>query len=211
MARGDNLPIAAARLKSFIERIEKMEEEQAAIAADKRDIYSEAKGVGYDVKTMRKVVALRKMDAADRAEQETLLDTYLHALGMVDRVEARLGAGESLRTVAQAEGVSKSTVHRVSQKRADDGNAENGTAKVDVISPPEVAALPAAVETEAKKFMSGDVSVEVSAQPGSLLDRVGAVLEKVAPGKVTRNVVVDTRSFDEIVGEMPAHLRRVPG
>ena len=76
-------PVSAERLKSFVERIEKLEEERHAIGGDIRDVYSEAKGVGYDVKTMRKIVSLRKMDAADRDEQETLLDTYKHALGMV--------------------------------------------------------------------------------------------------------------------------------
>ena len=75
-------PISADRLKSFVERIEKLDEERKAISDDMRDVYSEAKGVGYDVKTMRKIVSLRKIDAADRAEQETLLDTYKHALGM---------------------------------------------------------------------------------------------------------------------------------
>ena len=75
-------PISADRLKSFVERIEKLEEEHQAIGGDIREVYGEAKGVGYDVKTMRKVVALRKMDAADRAEQETLLDVYKNALGM---------------------------------------------------------------------------------------------------------------------------------
>jgi uncharacterized protein (UPF0335 family) len=75
-------PISADRLKSFVERIEKLEEERKAISDDMRDVYSEAKGVGYDVKTMRKVVSLRKLDAAERSEQETLLDTYKHALGM---------------------------------------------------------------------------------------------------------------------------------
>ena len=75
-------PISAERLKSFVERIEKLEEERKAIGGDIRDIYSEAKGVGYDVKTMRKIVSLRRLDAADREEQETLLDTYKHALGM---------------------------------------------------------------------------------------------------------------------------------
>jgi uncharacterized protein (UPF0335 family) len=75
-------PISADRLKSFVERIEKLEEERKALSDDMRDVYSEAKGVGYDVKTMRKIVSLRKMDAADRAEEETLLDTYKHALGM---------------------------------------------------------------------------------------------------------------------------------
>ena len=75
-------PISGERLKSFVERIEKLEEERHAIGADVRDVYSEAKGVGYDVKTMRKIVSLRKIDAADRDEQEALLDTYKHALGM---------------------------------------------------------------------------------------------------------------------------------
>ena len=75
-------PISADRLKSFVERIEKLDEERKAISDDMRDVYSEAKGVGYDVKTMRKLVSLRKMDAADRDEQEALLDTYKHALGM---------------------------------------------------------------------------------------------------------------------------------
>jgi len=75
-------PISADRLKSFVERIEKLEEERHAIGGDIRDVYSEAKGVGYDVKTMRRIVSLRKMDAADRDEQEALLDTYKHALGM---------------------------------------------------------------------------------------------------------------------------------
>ena len=74
---------AKDHLKAFVERIEKLEEERQALGGDLRDIYSEAKGVGYDVKTMRKIVSLRKMDAADRDEQETLLDVYKHALGMV--------------------------------------------------------------------------------------------------------------------------------
>lgn len=76
-------PVSADRLKSFIERIEKLEEERKAIGGDVKDVYSEAKGVGYDVKTMRKIVAQRRLDAADRAEAETLLDVYKHALGMV--------------------------------------------------------------------------------------------------------------------------------
>jgi uncharacterized protein (UPF0335 family) len=76
-------PISAERLKSFVERIEKLEEERKAISDDVRDVYSEAKGVGYDVKTMRKIVSIRKLDAADRAEQEAILDTYKHALGIL--------------------------------------------------------------------------------------------------------------------------------
>ena len=76
-------PISADRLKSFVERIEKLEEERKAIGGDIRDVYSEAKGGGFDVKVMRKVVSLRKMDAADRDEEEAILDVYKQALGMI--------------------------------------------------------------------------------------------------------------------------------
>ena len=71
------------RLKSFLERVEKLTEERKAISDDIRDVYSEAKGVGYDVATIRAIVRLRAMDSADRAEREALLDTYKHALGMI--------------------------------------------------------------------------------------------------------------------------------
>lgn len=76
--------LAVERLRSFIERIERLEEERAGIAADIREVYSEAKGAGFDTKIMRQVVRLRKMDDNDRQEQEMVLDTYLHALGMAD-------------------------------------------------------------------------------------------------------------------------------
>ena len=75
--------IAAARLKSFVERIERLEEEKASLAADIREVYAEAKGTGFDPKIMRQVVRLRKMDASDRAEQEALLDVYKRALEMM--------------------------------------------------------------------------------------------------------------------------------
>lgn len=73
--------IAGDRLRSFIERVERLEEEKAAIMNDVKEVYAEAKGEGYDVKTMRQVVKLRKMDRADRQEQEALLELYLSALG----------------------------------------------------------------------------------------------------------------------------------
>ena len=75
---------AKDQLRSFIERIERLEEERAALSADIREVYSEAKGTGFDTKTMRKVIRLRKMDVQKRQEEEMLLDTYLHALGMED-------------------------------------------------------------------------------------------------------------------------------
>ena len=83
MAEGG--PIAQDRLRSFIERIERLEEEKTALMADIKEVYSEAKGTGFDVKTRRKVISLRKMEESDRKEAEFLLDTYLSALRMLDR------------------------------------------------------------------------------------------------------------------------------
>ena len=75
--------IAAERLEVFIQRIERMEEEKAAIATDIKEIYAEAKGAGFDTKTIRQIVRLRKMDPQERQEQEALLDIYKAALGML--------------------------------------------------------------------------------------------------------------------------------
>lgn len=72
--------IAVDRLRSLIERIERLEEEKAGIAADIRDIYAEAKSAGFDTKVMRAMIKLRKMNAADRDEQEFLTDAYRKAL-----------------------------------------------------------------------------------------------------------------------------------
>ncbi|MEY4878794.1 MAG: hypothetical protein RJB62_262 [Pseudomonadota bacterium] len=73
---------AAGQLKSLIERIERLEEEKAALAADIREVYSEAKGTGFDVKIMRQIIRMRKVEKADLQEQEAILDLYLSALGM---------------------------------------------------------------------------------------------------------------------------------
>ena len=70
------------RLKSLIEWIERLEEEKSNILADIKEVYSEAKGLGYDPKIMRKVLIIRKMDIDERLEQEALLDTYRNALGI---------------------------------------------------------------------------------------------------------------------------------
>ncbi len=82
MARGGG--VAAERLKSFIERIERLEEEKAALTSDIREIYSEAKGTGFDTKVMRQIVRLRKMEDADRQEMQAIFDTYKKALGLDD-------------------------------------------------------------------------------------------------------------------------------
>lgn len=79
--------VAADQLRSVIERVERLEEEKAAIAADIREIFSEAKGNGFDIKALRQVLKLRKMEVSERQEQEAMLDLYLHALGMAPEAE----------------------------------------------------------------------------------------------------------------------------
>jgi uncharacterized protein (UPF0335 family) len=74
---------AKDQLKTFIERVERLEEEKKAISDDIRDVYAEAKGNGYDVKALHAVVRLRKQDKHERAEHEAIVETYLHALGMI--------------------------------------------------------------------------------------------------------------------------------
>ena len=74
--------VAADELKAVVERIERLEEEKAALAGDIRDVYAEAKGNGFDTKIIRKIVALRKKDHAERQEEEAIMDLYLEALGM---------------------------------------------------------------------------------------------------------------------------------
>ena len=75
--------VAVDQLKSIIARVEKLEEDKAGIAADIRDVFSEAKGGGFDVKAIRTILKLRKKDAGEREEEETILDTYMNALGML--------------------------------------------------------------------------------------------------------------------------------
>ena len=74
--------VAGDRLRTIIERIERLEDEKKALSDDIREIYSEAKGAGFDIKIIRQIVRLRKMDASDRSEMEQILDVYKRALGM---------------------------------------------------------------------------------------------------------------------------------
>lgn len=87
MAKARAGGVAADQLKSIIARVEKLEEEKAGIAADIRDVFAEAKGNGFDVKAIRSIIKIRKLDASEREEQETILDTYMHALGMLPEYE----------------------------------------------------------------------------------------------------------------------------
>jgi len=83
--------IAEDRLRSLVERIERLEEEKAALAADIREVYAEAKGAGFDTRIMRHVVRLRKMQPHDRIEQQELIALYQQALGM-DQAPAKAAA-----------------------------------------------------------------------------------------------------------------------
>ncbi|MEM5474523.1 DUF2312 domain-containing protein [Hoeflea sp. AS60] len=83
----DSGAVARDQLRSIVERIERLEEEKKTIADDIKDVYGEAKSNGYDTKVLRKIIAIRKQDQNDRLEQEAILDTYLHALGMAPEPE----------------------------------------------------------------------------------------------------------------------------
>lgn len=83
---GDNTktgPFAKDHLRAFVERIEKLDDEGKAISDDKRDVYAEAKAVGFDAKAIRKIVQMRKMDPSERKENDAVLEAYMHALGML--------------------------------------------------------------------------------------------------------------------------------
>ncbi|MBT3558882.1 MAG: DUF2312 domain-containing protein [Rhodospirillales bacterium] len=74
--------VAADRLRTIIERIERLEEEKAALAEDVREVFAEAKGAGFDIKVMRNIIKLRKMDTADRREMDEIMAVYMRALEM---------------------------------------------------------------------------------------------------------------------------------
>jgi uncharacterized protein (UPF0335 family) len=81
--------IAADRLKSFVERIERLEEEKKTLANDIKEVYAEAKGTGFDTKIMRQVIRLRRLDKDDLDEQDALIDVYKRALGMLPSEESQ--------------------------------------------------------------------------------------------------------------------------
>jgi uncharacterized protein (UPF0335 family) len=81
--------IAGDRLKSFVERIERLEEERKALSNDIKEVYAEAKGTGFDVKIMRQVIRLRRMDKDDLDEQDALIDVYKRALGKLPAEESK--------------------------------------------------------------------------------------------------------------------------
>jgi uncharacterized protein (UPF0335 family) len=87
--------IAGERLKSFIERIERLEEEKRTLAEDIKEVYAEAKGTGFDTKIMRQLIRIRKRDQDELDEEETLLDVYKRALGMLPDASPRSEAADA--------------------------------------------------------------------------------------------------------------------
>jgi uncharacterized protein (UPF0335 family) len=87
MAKNKVGGVAVDQLRSIIGRVEKLEEEKTGISADIREVFAEAKGNGFDIKAIRSIIRLRKMDASEREEQETILDTYRRALGMLPELD----------------------------------------------------------------------------------------------------------------------------
>ncbi len=81
--------VAVEQLRSIIQRVEKLEEEKTGIAADIRDVFAEAKGNGYSIPAIRTILKMRKKDASEREEEETILQTYMNALGMLPLFEER--------------------------------------------------------------------------------------------------------------------------
>jgi uncharacterized protein (UPF0335 family) len=86
--------VAGEQLKSFIERIERLEEEKRALSGDIKEVYAEAKGTGFEPKIMRQIIKLRKMDKEEADEEESLLDLYKRALGMMPGTELEAHAAE---------------------------------------------------------------------------------------------------------------------
>lgn len=86
--------IAGERLKSFIDRIERLEEEKRALTEDIKEVYAEAKGTGFDTKIMRQIIRIRKRDQDELDEEETLLDIYMRALGMLPEAAPQAQAAE---------------------------------------------------------------------------------------------------------------------
>jgi uncharacterized protein (UPF0335 family) len=96
--------IAGDRLKSFIERVERLEEEIRDLNKDKSEVYAEAKGVGFDVKIMKEIIRLRRLDQDDLDERDALLDVYMRAIGMIPDFAGE--AGTDVATRARARGLS---------------------------------------------------------------------------------------------------------
>ena len=111
--------VAADEIRSFIERVERLEEEKKTTSDDIKDVYGEAKGRGYDVKALRKIVQMRKQDPHERAEQEAVLDLYMQALGMTTATPDLPMQMERVRSKDRPKtGIEKAEAERQAEQRA---------------------------------------------------------------------------------------------
>lgn len=192
---------AKEHLKSFIERVERLEEERTALTADIREVYAEAKGQGFDTKIMRQVVRLRKMESADRQEQEAMRDLYMSALGML----ADTPLGQASITKATVEALHKMPARR--KKPLPPHDPETG----EVIEPPvpEPAREAAAVEGVETSEALGASSVTdhgSDAQAGPRQSPADAMRQTSDLG-VTGGESAAPYTFDA-ASELPALLRK---
>lgn len=221
------------RLKSLADRIEKLMDERDGIQGDIRDVYAEAKSAGYVPKVLRKAITRKRMDPSKRDEEDTILDLYEDALSPKMRRAVEMArSGASARQIERETGIDQATVARsvslnkksetpegattdrrdraasdvgnVAEPEADPESAPRPSPPLDAQSDGSTEAL----DRAAARLMDqsdGEITVQIEASPGSVFDRLGQALERVAPGRVERTVVApdDDRTI-------PHFLRRVP-
>lgn len=158
--------IAGDRLRSFIERIERLNEEEESIKADKRDVFAEAKGCGFDPKIMRQCIRARKMDVSERHEQEEIFDVYMRALE---------GSGTSVATRTQA---------RVAREEAINHDPETGEVVGDE-EPPAPEAVPEAKDGVVSEHHAA--SSEVSGGHADVIDSSDEVPPRGVAGKMKQS------------------------
>lgn len=164
--------VTGEHLRSFIERIERLQEEQRAIGADVREVFSEAKAVGFETKVMRRILALRRMDPSTRQELESLEDLYRRAVGLEPMgeepaIDGRLGKatdlfrrGMTVRAVAAAMGISAATAGRLRQQADAAGllvSRLTGTDETETPHDPDTGEI---IERDAQSPSSRDVSTD---------------------------------------------------
>jgi uncharacterized protein (UPF0335 family) len=167
----------ATKLKSYVDRIERLEEEQAAIGGDKKDIFAEAKSHGFNVKVLRRLIRERKKDTAEREQEEAELETYRAAL---TTGVALVKSGLSLRDAAKKSGASKSSIHRALSvpavsHDADTGEiSENGATSDTVPGDDEGTAVPSSPAPVVANLSSGGMGETPVAHAEGVVDAPSA-------------------------------------
>ncbi|RVO24779.1 DUF2312 domain-containing protein [Sinorhizobium meliloti] len=193
--------IARDQLRAFIERIERLEEEKTSIADDIKDVYGEAKSMGFDAKILRKVISIRKQDADERAEQEAILDTYLHALGMIQldifeepeaETSPKLVATVATAMQTQAGRAALLTAVDIMIDREERIDAETGEIlddQTEIASASQGETESPSAEAEASGANAGGGYVESSAERASVANNVANAAESVTAGETATNSI----------------------